>query len=79
MRDAWLFGLLVTAFASLVTTHVAIVGRLLARSPRHRALLALVLPPLAPYFAWTNGWRRTAWMWGGTAGAYAILLALAQA
>ena len=51
MKDAMLAGGLVLAFATLVTVHVAIVLGLAWRYPRWRALAALVVPPLAPYWA----------------------------
>jgi hypothetical protein len=52
------------AFAGLVTLHVALVAALLRRPPRWRAGAALLVPPLAPYWAFTAGmrWRAAAWL-----------------
>ena len=51
MRDLVLTVVLVVAFAGLVTAHVTIAVGLVRRTHRWRAPLALVVPPLAPYFA----------------------------
>ena len=48
--DAFLVFSLVLSFALLVTVHVALAAGLLLRPPRARGLLALVVPPFAPYF-----------------------------
>ena len=49
VRETLLLAVLLLAFATWVTVHVAISVRLfLAGPPRHRGLLALFLPPLAP-------------------------------
>jgi hypothetical protein len=42
---------MVFSFASLLTAHVAIVIGLAGRAPRHRALVAVVLPPLGAVWA----------------------------
>ncbi len=57
------FVALVTAFALLVTLHVALVFRLVLRHPRWRGLVALVLPPLAPYWGMEAGMKRMAALW----------------
>jgi hypothetical protein len=75
-RDEIVAAALVLAFAVLVTVHVAIVAGLLARSPRWRALPALIVAPLAPYWAWT-AMRRRALVWMASAVAYAVLRAIA--
>jgi hypothetical protein len=52
---------IVVSFATLVTAHVALTLGLFTRPPRSRALLALLLPPLAPYYgAREKMWVRTA-------------------
>lgn len=56
--DAFLVSSIVVSFALLVTTHVALAAGLVGRKPRSRGLLALVLPPLAPYF----GLREKMWV-----------------
>ena len=42
-----------------------------------RALLCLVLPPLAPYFGFFAGLRKWTYTWAGTFGAYVLSLLLA--
>lgn len=69
--DAITLGALLVCFATLVTTHVAIAARLLAHHPRYRGLLALVLPPLAPYWAHEKGWRVLSGLWVGAVIGYA--------
>jgi hypothetical protein len=56
-----LLGMLVlsASFGSLVTAHVVLVAKLATQPPRWRALLALCLPPLAPY--WGLEERRYTW------------------
>jgi hypothetical protein len=48
--DAFVVISLVVSFALLVTTHVALAAGLLGRRPRSRGLIALLIPPFAPYF-----------------------------
>ena len=55
MKDAILVGGLILAFATMATIHVAIVLGLAVRDPRWRAIVALVVPPLAPYWALQSG------------------------
>ena len=54
---------LVGSFALHITVHVAIVAGLLSRSPRWRAPLALLVPPLAPYWAMRERMRRRTALW----------------
>jgi ABC-type uncharacterized transport system permease subunit len=61
--DLVVFAALVTAFALLVTMHVALAVRLLLREPRWRGLVALILPPLAPYWGMEAGMKRMATLW----------------
>jgi len=60
-----LVGAVVLAFALLVTAHVAIVVGLSSRPPRWRALVALVLAPAAPWYAWREQMRIRAGLWVG--------------
>lgn len=78
MKDIVVVALLVLAFASLVTTHVAIAFGLLRRRPRWRAVVALALPPLAPYWAWREQMRTRAALWVGALAVYAVALLLAS-
>jgi hypothetical protein len=64
VKDYLLLAVLVLSFATVVTVHVAIAARLvLARRPRWRGLIALAVPPLAPLWAYREGWRRSATLW----------------
>jgi hypothetical protein len=76
-RDEIVAGLLVLAFAVVVTSHVALVVGLAGRPPRWRALVALVVPPLAPYWGW-NGLRRRSVLWVVGAAAYLVLRVVAS-
>jgi hypothetical protein len=76
-RDEIVAGALVLAFAVLATVHVAIVAGLAGRAPRWRALPALVVAPLAPYWAWPT-MRRRAVLWLASAAAYVVLHVLAR-
>ena len=63
-RDEFLFLSLLLAFAVLVTAHVAIAFGLALRKPRWKAILALTLVPLAPYWGARGGMhvRTVAWI-----------------
>ena len=75
-RDELVAVALVLAFAALVTAHVLLVLGLAARPPRWRALVALVVPPLAPWWG-RAAMRLRAAAWIVAALAYAVLRALA--
>ncbi len=79
MRDAVLVVAVAAAFAWVATAHVAIVVSLLLRKRFWRALSALLLPLLAPWWAYTEGLRKTAALWIAGAVAYGIALAFALA
>jgi len=66
------------AFAMLVTAHVRLLFGLLARPPRLRALWALVVPPLAPFWAYREKLRGWATVWAVALVAYAVTLLLAS-
>ncbi len=75
MRSA--FGIaLGLALVTLVVTHVVIVVSLARRRALGRAGLALVIPPLAPFWAFEAGLKALAWTWVGAFGLYALALAL---
>jgi hypothetical protein len=63
MKDALLLGGLLLSFATAVTAHLTIAVGLLARVPRWRAPVALLLAPLAPYWAWREGMTARAVLW----------------
>jgi hypothetical protein len=62
----------VVTFAVLFTAHVCIVAGLVRRTPRWRSPVALVVAPLAPYWAFRDRMyvRGTAWVVAAVA--YAI-------
>lgn len=70
--------LLAVAFGTLGTAHVALLFGFMARPPRWRALLALLVPPLAPYWGWQE--RRplaaTLWLLGLFGYLFALILSI---
>ncbi len=52
--------------------HVSLLGGLVARRPRYRAAVALMLPPLAPYWGWRAGFRRRVYTWAIALALYAL-------
>jgi len=76
-RDEVVAAALLLAFAVLITAHVTLVVGLAARSPRWRALVALVVPPLAPYWGWSALRVRSA-VWMAGAVTYGVMLVVAQ-
>jgi len=77
MRDIIVIGGLVLAFATLISAHVAIAYGLLKQSPRWRAALAFLVPPLAPYWALRLGMMVRGTVWVAAVIAYATFLGLA--
>lgn len=51
------------AFGLFVTAHVALSAVLFWRKPRWRGLAALVFPPLAPFWGWSEGLRVWSALW----------------
>jgi hypothetical protein len=76
-RDELVAAALVLAFAAAVTAHVTLVLGLAGRAPRWRALAALVVPPLAPYWGW-SGLRTRAVLWVAAIAAYGVLRIVAS-
>ncbi len=62
-RDEAIVAALVAAFAALVTAHVLLVAELVRRRPRWRALVALVIAPLAPYWGYKERLRVLSVLW----------------
>lgn len=77
MKDEIVIAALLSSFASLVAMHVAIVAGLASKSPRWRAAVALVVAPLAPYWAIREGMRVRGAFWLLGAVVYAIAFQLA--
>jgi hypothetical protein len=76
-RDAVALTLLALAFATLITVHVTLTAGLAARAPRWHAPVALVLPPLAPWWGWRTRMRARTVLWLVAAAAYVALLVFA--
>jgi hypothetical protein len=77
IRDATVLSMLLVAFATLVTAHLALVFGLSRRAPRWRGLVALVVAPLAPWWGWRERMRARGALWMAAAVVYVIALALA--
>ena len=75
-RDAAMTIGLVCTFAVLVTVHVVNVFGLARRRHLAAALGGLVLPPLAPYYAFTRGMQARAVAWVASAALYVVALLL---
>ena len=63
MSDQTVVVIVVLFFAVAVASHVAIAFGLLRRTPRWRAPIALLAPPLAPYWAMREGMPVRALFW----------------
>ncbi len=80
MRDFILTAALLVGFATLVTVHVAVAGRLVLRQrPRWRGLVAFFVPPLGLIWALRAGWRAMAVVWVGAVAIYVMALVAALA
>lgn len=64
--------LLLIGLVAFAGTHVAIVAELARRREWWRALVALLVAPFAPWWAWERGLRRRALAWIGALGVYAF-------
>lgn len=78
MKDIIIVGLLVVAFAWLVTVHIATIVGLVQRQPRWRAAVAFFVPVLAPYWAWQEQMKMRAIMWVGGVVVYLVALLLSS-
>jgi hypothetical protein len=61
--DVAIVVVLVASFALLVCAHVALAVGLVLRRPRWRGPLALLVPPLAPYWGLADGLRVRGVLW----------------
>ncbi len=52
MKDLVTVALVVVAFATFITAHVAITYGLAKRPPRWRAAAGFIVPPLGAYWGW---------------------------
>jgi hypothetical protein len=79
VTNAVVLGALLVSFAVFVTCHVAIAARLfLSARPRYRGLVALVVLPLAPMWAYQERWLKLCWTWVGSVASYALAVAVAS-
>ena len=79
VANAVVLGALLVCFAASITTHVAIAVRLMIRAkPRYRGVIALLVPPLAPMWAYRERWTKSCWLWVGSVCAYAVMVAVAS-
>lgn len=62
--------LVAVALVGFLVAHVVLLAVLVRTKPRYRAFVALVVPPLAPYWAWSAGGRRAVWAWGAALALY---------
>jgi hypothetical protein len=74
-----LVAVVVGALLAFAAAHASILAGLLARRPRRRAVVALFLAPLAPWWGWQEGMRRRALVWLVSLGVYAVAVAVAAA
>ena len=65
------------AFGMLDTAHVALFVALLRRPPRWRAIVALVVPPLAPFWGWEARQRFASAVWVFALLVYGLAVTLA--
>lgn len=72
-KDVVIAVLLIFGFAAFVTAHVWLAARLIIHAkPRIRGVLALFVPPLAPIWAYREGFRKGAVLWLVTLGVYVV-------
>ena len=69
---------LLVALVAHAGAHVALLVTLARKKPRYRAVVAFVLPPLAPYYGWLGGASRLSLVWLAGLGVYAAGVALAN-
>lgn len=63
VRDELAAGLLLGSFAAWGTVHWVLVAKLFGSSPRWHGAMALVVPPLAPYWSLRRGARALPIAW----------------
>lgn len=69
--------ILAVALAAFGAAHVALAVGLARRGPVWVALVALAVPPLAPWWGWARGMRVRAITWGAALALYAVGVSLA--
>ena len=69
---------LVLGFAAFATAHVALIAGLAGRKPRWRALVALPIAPLAPFWGARAGMHVRVVIWVASAAVYLALRVFAK-
>ena len=68
---------LAVALVAFAAAHVTLVAGLARRRPWWRAIVALAVLPLAPWWGWRAGMRRRTIAWGAALAIYAVGVAAA--
>lgn len=68
---------LACVLCALLGAHVVLVVGLARRGARGRALLALFVAPLAPWWGWSAGLRPAVMVWAAALGLYVLGIAIA--
>jgi hypothetical protein len=71
-----LTALVALALLAFLGAHVALLVLLFSRKPRYRGLVALAVPPLAPYWGWREERHRRVYVWLGALAAYVVGVAI---
>jgi hypothetical protein len=72
VKDVVTYAVMILAFATGVTAHVAIAAGLVRQAPRARAAVAFFVPPLAPVWAAKANMRAWAIVWVASATLYVL-------
>jgi hypothetical protein len=78
VNDTLALGALAVSFALAITAHLAIAVGLTRRAPRWRGPVALVVAPLAPYWAFQSGMRARGAAWLLAIVGYVVMRAVVQ-
>lgn len=78
MKDLIVVATLVIALALFITAHVTITYGLAWRKPRWRALVAFLVAPLAPFWAWREHMRIRAGIWGAALVLYVVAMIVSR-
>jgi hypothetical protein len=63
---------LAVVLAVFLVAHVSLIGGLVRRRSWASALWAIGIPPLVPWWGWSEGMRRRTAVWTATLAAYAL-------
>jgi hypothetical protein len=64
------------ALVVFLAAHAASIVFLFSRPPRYRGLVALAVPPLAPYWTWRGGLHARVYVWLASLAVYAVGVAI---